>query len=372
MKGSIASGIKYCAREVKRIIRFFVSFAETLVVRREVTGRYISEFLKMGASSEFLHRKFGFSDKEITDALTCKKSSIQLDAELTEALSRWGFSGEETIDIIAPGVYLINKNRILKLSGNERVLKKEAEISGILQNVLNEYALPRFMKSPEGKYICAKSVLMERIEGSSLKWSWRSCDHKLVIKQCGRLLGHFHKAAAKFVPPELAPVQRLTDGRERILSELLSGEPSLFAEAKCEFDELERFYEDGRLVCSHGDMHFGNILEENGTVCGLIDFAECKRESPLFDISCFLIELSLFYDLAQEKNEFLELSSLFCREYSEALPLSAGEREHLPLFLDILCLRFFVYYSQKKLAFFRNTMMETRSFFANVSQGQFF
>lgn len=118
-----------------------------------------------------------------------------------------------------------------------------------------------------------------------------SCDPYLVMGQIGTLLGKFHKVATASVSEQTAPLIRLTDGKERILEILFLFKPSLYRDAKRDYKKPEKVYEGGeKTVCVHGDFHLGNIMEENSDVCGLLDFAECKRDSPLYDIAYLFVE----------------------------------------------------------------------------------
>lgn len=158
-----------------------------------------------------------------------------------------------------------------------------------------------------------------------------------ACREVGAALARVH-LASDAVPALGAGRFRLADLRERLGRVEASGRKDLVG-AAARVRELMDHYEPKRPTglpegVIHGDLFRDNVLFRGGSIAALLDFESASRGVFAYDVMVTLLAWC-FGDGLEGK-----LAGAMLRAYHEVRPLTAAEREALPIEGAFVCLRF--------------------------------
>lgn len=248
-------------------------------------------------------------------------------------------------------VYLIegqDEALILKFSHDEAKFWREIKTIEALQG--NNILVPEILDVREPHAEFQGAILMRKLPGQTLRS--QDCDLSLA-EQCGVLLAQLHSVSA----PSLGYYQK--DGFYRAPFEnwwsyrkdLLLGawtkpieslvEPEFIQKSHALMKHYYDQFSDHTLCWIHCDFRPGNILENDGTITGLIDFESSRTGDAAYD----------FVKFDEAFSDRTDLWDRFLKGYSQirALPNLELSREYYQFELNYGFLRWAASRSDTKL-----------------------
>ena len=187
--------------------------------------------------------------------------------------------------------YLIGDDYVLKVEKDLDVLKHQSEIVEL--GVRAGAKIPKIIDSGivEGK----QYLLMEKIHGNKLSADWVSftaSQKENLIAQIAEQLKILHSVHfKKYSPQRPREFDNFKDSLEyftKTLTNFITKENKTFDSRTTEnIDFVSRYFDDNvskldetsTAVFVHNDLHFENIMYEDDTITGLIDF-DFSRQAP--------------------------------------------------------------------------------------------
>ena len=301
-----------------------------------------------GLPVEQLSKKYSLSVKSIHRILLCKrKEAGKMKKIIDELLYLWNLN--EEIHQIYDSTWSIGNNFVLKTNDNLAGLKRNITIMG----TLSECGIPVAKPIPtidgqdyieyNGKYY----LLMNKLSGTHIFDIYQS-DYLNIAYETGKIVARLHHA---FISCE----QKITFWNNSLLDEmkgwicntLKSNQYRYITEA--DFDtslkELADCYDKLPRQLIHRDIHYGNILFNNGMLSGYIDFDLSQKNVRIFDICYFLIGLLVDHEKKKEDIEkWHYIVSRFTEGYEEINPLTKLEKDSICCLMKNIELLFVAYF----------------------------
>ncbi len=184
-------------------------------------------------------------------------------------------------------VYQIGKNHVLKIENNLDVTEHQSEIIALA--VSAGAKVPKILDA--GELDGSRYLLMEKVNGRKLSEDWMNFSEvqkENLMAQIAEQLRIFH--SIKFDAYAL-PRPRQFDNWEMAIDSYTHfddvDKTKLDAQTLENFESLEKFYKEHKSILRdssepvlvHNDLHFDNILHQDGVLTGIIDF-DFARQAP--------------------------------------------------------------------------------------------
>lgn len=184
-------------------------------------------------------------------------------------------------------VYQIGQDYVLKIENNLDVTEHQSEIIALA--VSAGAKVPKILDA--GELDGSRYLLMEKVNGRKLSEDWMGFSEvqkKSLMDQIAEQLKIFH--SIKFDAYAL-PRSRQFDNWEAAIDSYTHfddvDKTKLDAQTLANFESLEKFYyghksilrDSSKPVLVHNDLHFDNILHQDGVLTGIIDF-DFARQAP--------------------------------------------------------------------------------------------
>ena len=125
--------------------------------------------------------------------------------------------------------------------------------------------------------------------------------------------------------------------------------PAKYRLIKKEYRRLEKFRQVNPTTRIHGDMNQGNIMVDGSKVTGVLDFVECRVDSPIYDIAYFILELAISYQAVRDNGLFIRCVRAFLSGICRGRHFTETEIASLPTYLRILGCRFYVFFCVERI-----------------------
>jgi Ser/Thr protein kinase RdoA (MazF antagonist) len=109
--------------------------------------------------------------------------------------------------------------------------------------------------------------------------------------------------------------------------------------------ELLACYDELPKQLIHRDMHYGNLLFNNGVFSGYIDFDLSQKNVKIFDICYFLIGLLIDHDKKKDDvDKWYEIVSSFIKGYETINHLTKREKDSIGCLMKNIEILFVAYF----------------------------
>lgn len=184
-------------------------------------------------------------------------------------------------------VYQIGEDYVLKIENNLDVTEHQSEIIALA--VSAGAKVPKILDA--GELDGSRFLLMEKVNGRKLSEDWMNFSEvqkENLMAQIAEQLRIFH--SINFDAYAL-PRPRQFDSWEAAIDSYTHfddvDKTELDAQTLANFESLERFYKEHKSILRdssepvlvHNDLHFDNILHQDGVLTGIIDF-DFARQAP--------------------------------------------------------------------------------------------
>ena len=345
----IRSFLGKCKRKLKKAR----DLAVMLTCQGGLSEQYVFQLYLQGIPPEQLMQHTRLSETELTALIRKEQTAYALEAE-SIIRDSWGWPEcrVSKCEVIYPHVWRVNDRFIMKAARDEYKLKKDVTIAGLLAESAFEYEVPRYLDSMAGEPIYHNVVLMDRMKGDKLPITgiWQNDAADDILFQAGALLGKLHEALNTLpIPGEFLPERCLESEGHMILKLLPILRPAKYRLIKKEYRRLEKFRQVNPTTRIHGDMNQGNIMVDGSKVTGVLDFVECRVDSPIYDIAYFILELAMSYQAVQDNGLFVRRVRAFLSGICRGRHFTETEIASLPTYLRILGCRFYVFFCVERI-----------------------
>ena len=314
----------------------------------EMRNRHIFTKFLTRISVKQLSKKYKLSEKSIRRVLLFKrKEAKKMKKIIDELLQLWNLN--EEAHQIYDSAWSIGDKYVLKT--NESLVSLRRNIT--IMRILSESGIP--VANPistldgqdfieyDGKYF----LLMNKLSGSHILDIYQ-VDYSNIAFETGRIVACLHHAF-------LACEQKITFWNNSLLDEMKGWICNILKVnryryiTEADFDtslkELADCYGELPRQLIHRDLHYGNILFNNGMLSGYIDFDLTQKNVRIFDICYFLIGLLVDHDKKKEDVEkWYLIVSRFIEGYEETNPLSILEKDSICCLMKNIELLFVAYF----------------------------
>ena len=259
----------------------------------------------------------------------------------------WGLT--EAPVATTPTTWEVAGEYILKLVDGENAAFNNIRLIAALRS--HGVPVPHIMKAKDGReFIAAEEgcyLLMEKLAGSHIKEVFEQ-DYAAIAYETGIVIGEIHSALMT-VSNKMAGITPFHEELKGWISKELSGS-SLLAKEEWSgpIEALCSIYPQLPKQQIHRDLHYGNLLFNETTLTGVLDFDLGKQDARLFDIAYFLSgQLSGQKDLMAIKHKWIRFISQFLSGYESIIVLENDEKKALPLMIQCIELLFIAFWQQQ-------------------------
>jgi Ser/Thr protein kinase RdoA (MazF antagonist) len=318
--------------------------------RKELDMRNSHIFTKYltGLSVKQLVEKYHLSEKSIKRILFDKRKEAGIMKEKIEALlEAWGI--KEEIQQIYDTAWSVGDHYVMKTNHNLAGLRRNIEMMKILDECGIPVAKPILTLAGQdyietnGEYY----LLMNKLPGT----------HILDIYQAEYINNAYEtgRAVAKLHTAFLACEQKITFWNNNLVEEMTGWVDDTLKEnqyryiTKIDYEEslkeLQACYDRLPRQLIHRDMHYGNLLFQNGTFSGYIDFDLSQKNVRIFDICYFLIGLLIDHDKKKDDvKQWYEIVANFMKGYEAINKLTNLEKDSIGCLMKNIELLFVAYF----------------------------
>lgn len=261
--------------------------------------------------------------------------------EELHALQSWGMSGAVVTPIDSPSqtTWDVDGQYVLKRYRSADDLSRSLRFSNLLaqEGISVAANVPTSGGQPSADLYC----LMTKLPGKH----GNVYENPSLAAVMGRELARLHIALVRIEENLKCHDNDLLSSLRNSFKPCLGSVPEMAEHIEAIFDE---FYPKLPRQPIHRDVHFGNVLFENGFLTGWLDFDIGQKDARLFDIAYLLSGLLVgnIHDTAKIETWRLIYRTLLS-EYDAVNPLTADEREVLPVFIIVIEFLFVWFYTQQ-------------------------
>lgn len=301
-----------------------------------------------GLSLEELASIYCLSIKSIRRILFNKgKEGQKMNENIKKILELWNINEElkqiyDTAWSVGNSYIIKAYNDLGKLNRNITIMKTLLEHGIPVAHIINTPDGHAYIEF-DGKYY----LLMSKLSGSHILNIYEE-NYYNIAYETGKVVAKLHTAF-------IACDKKITFWNNNLLDEM-SGwiQDALKLNtyryiSKLDFEtnleELKRFYNQLPRQLIHRDIHYGNLLFNNGEFSGYIDFDLSQKNVRIFDICYFLIGLLANHD---KHNDYIEkwfsITSRFIEGYEVTTTLSKIEKDSICCIMSSIELLFVAYF----------------------------
>ena len=264
-----------------------------------------------------------------------------------EILQIWNLSNERTNEIYQSkdnATYEIGDRYILKYNPNTVQVEENLKLIKLLSEA--DIPMVKVVPTSTGSMVsaCNRYVLMERSKGVHLDSQTASGSE---IQAFGRELARLHQVLkAKESELDYRNENFLQTWKHYIKPGLENVDEVLVQEVE---EKLVRNFEKLPQQPIHRDVHFHNVLFDQGSLTAWLDFDLTEKNARIFDLAYFLA--GELVDAIKEEDSLRRWQQLyknFLVGYHEVNPLSNEEVEALPILMIGIELLFVTYWHHEK------------------------
>ncbi|MCL2670972.1 MAG: phosphotransferase [Clostridiales bacterium] len=286
-------------------------------------------------------------------------------------LSQFGLPTPARVIKIYESAWDIDDAYILKTSEKQRWLDKSIRLSRLL--LAAGVPVVEYINTPDAKpYIFQDEKywsVMKKIHGSIIDPFLGNPGQNGTL--LGQTLAKLHRALKNIENQAEVYVADFHEEFQSWIQPALKKSNITFADGVIDSVQafLQRDCKSLPRQLIHRDMHPGNLLFENGTLSGYLDFDLCQINARVFDI--VYLGCSLLVENYQNKTRLSLWREIFVgilQGYSELLPLQEDELQALPalfIFDEVLFTAFFADLVQLETA--KNCVEMTNWLHANIA-----
>lgn len=259
-------------------------------------------------------------------------------------LALWGLQHETAtpLETVSGSAWRIGERHILKYNPDARQLARSIRAAGLL--AAKGIPVAKYLETVNGERTAQDGTycVMERINGIHIDLL-----HPDTAFGLGRGLAQLHLALAS-IGPELG----CTDND---FSEEWQGhiKPGLADVPKKIVSEIENrllpLYKKLPRQAIHRDVHLHNVLFDNKSISGWLDFDLTRRDVRIFDLAYLFTSLlggKADSPSAFNGKQWKALTASLLSGYETDIPLTADEHEALPALMVAICLLFAAFYGK--------------------------
>jgi Ser/Thr protein kinase RdoA (MazF antagonist) len=302
-----------------------------------------------GFSIKQLKEKYHLSEKSINRIVVEKrKGTYNMKEQILDLLKLWNVQGD--VKQIYNTTWQIGEQYVLKTNHDLGSLTRNIDI----MKILDQHGIPVAKPIPtldQQDYIESNGVyylLMNKLPGTHIQDIFQ-VNFTSIAYETGIAVAKLHTA---FVACE----QKLSFWDNNFLDEVTGWIKQNLEERNYPFITAKDFHEslNDLVLCYenlprqliHRDMHYGNLLFDNGTFSGYIDFDLSQKNARIFDICYFILGLLSEHD----KNEmdvvkWYSIITNFIKGYESLIILSNLEKDSICCLMENIELLFVAYFS---------------------------
>lgn len=265
-------------------------------------------------------------------------------------LTNWGIDCH-TLEQIYASAWRIDDSLILKTGKDIDSIRRHIAITDCLRrfNIPVAEIVPTLSKDvflvSDGYYY----VMSRQLPGKHIENIYDQ-DYCLIARKSGEVIANLHKA--------LLDVQKEIKCWDNHLLAEMQGWIKAFFDASCypfisrqEFEAplhtLERLSGLLPKQLIHRDLHFGNLLFEDGAVTGYIDFDLSQINYRIFDICYFALGLLIDGFSSEDKSDkWFQMLKNIVQGYENKTILTCEEKQAAVCVMECIELLFIAYFSQ--------------------------
>lgn len=266
---------------------------------------------------------------------------------MIKLLSFWNIKDE--VHQIYSSAWSIGNNYVLKIYDNLASLTKNL----IITKTLNEFGIPvaapvltkdglEFIESSDKYYL-----MMKKLPGTHIKDIYQS-NYNKIANEIGKIVARLHSAFLNCEEKIDIADNSLLDEMNGWIHKTLEKNEYRFItkeDFKTSLAELSQCYDKLPKQLIHRDIHLQNLLFENDTLSGYIDFDLSQKNTRVFDISYFLIGLLIDHEKnAEDVDAWYCIVSEFVKGYEETNTLLDIEKASIPCLMKNIELLFVAYF----------------------------
>ena len=271
--------------------------------------------------------------------------------DIKNVLTCFGLADSSDVFQISASVWGVGREYVLKRVKNRNDAYRNIQVSKYLRT--EGIPAAETISSLTGEEIVEKNgfwyFLTRRLPGNHLG-SIYEYDYREVSLHCGELLSKLHKALLHCQPQIDCWENSLSDEMNGWIRKYFVENPRRFVphsqvEQLCGEIRNYRGVLPRQLI--HRDVHLGNLLFENETITGYIDFDLCQINIRIFDICYFA--LSLLADAggdAVKREQWFTVLEGILEGYSSVSPLILAERQAIICVMKCIELMFVAHFFQ--------------------------
>lgn len=318
--------------------------------RKELKTRNSHIYTKYltGLSLKQLSDKYCLSVKSIRRIIFDKRKGAQeMKENIKKLLEMWNINAE--IQQIYDSAWSVGNDYVIKASHDLGNLKRNITI----MKTLDEYGIPVAHPIPtvDGQdYVECNGtyyLMMNKLFGTHILDIYQT-DYLNIAYETGKIVTNLHKA---FIYCE----QKITFWNNNLLKEMTEWIYDTFelnnyryiskSDFETTLNELKECYNELPKQLIHRDIHYGNILFNNGDFSGYIDFDLSQKNVRIFDICYFLIGLLIDHEKSKTHIEkWYHIISKFIEGYESANPLTKLEKDSICCLMSSIELLFVAYF----------------------------
>lgn len=289
---------------------------------RKVYGEYFKT-IDSNFNEDF---KIVFVEFEIVEDLT--KLRIQMAQKIVEANEKIFLGKKHCITEINAGfnndIFNIDDQYIIKVCANLELEKEfEKEVEFYRKNSSSKYIAKLYQYDNTKSVVPFVYEILQKIKGKSLYYYWYKMDEKKreeTIKKIVIVLKEIHKRN-NIGYDWLAYIKdQITSCYEKV-KHYFSEEDKKVMESS--FEKYEKYLSDNAFALIHNDLHFDNILVENGQLY-LIDFNDIMIAPIDYDLRIFYMCMETPWKWAntemdpyQKKEDYQKIDQYLKKYYEE-------------------------------------------------------
>lgn len=325
-------------------------WGEKTSYKRELEKRNTHIYTKYltGFSIKQLKETYHLSEKSISRIVVDKrKGTYNMKEQILNLLKFWNVQGD--VKQLYNTTWQIGEQYVLKTNTDLESLKRNIDI----MKILDQYGIPVAKPIPtlnQQDYLECDGVyylLMNKLSGTHIKDIFQ-IDFTTIAYETGIAVAKLHTAF-------LACEQKLTFWDNNFLDEINGWIKQNLEERQYPFITMEDFnqsrndlklcYDNLPRQLIHRDMHYGNLLFNNGAFSGYIDFDLSQKNVRIFDICYFLLGLLVDHDKNEaDVEKWFAFITSFINGYESKIKLTDLEKISLCCLMENIEILFVAYF----------------------------
>lgn len=273
-----------------------------------------------------------------------------MENHIKQILSHWNL--DKPAQQIYASAWRIGDDFILKRVTEWQRMTRNIQVMHLLheQGILVPLPIPTLSGEEALKLGNYFYLLMPKLNGIHIKSIYEE-DVPILSRKTGTIVAHLHQAFLSIESRlEVADNDFIKEleGWIRETLESTHGHSITKSQINDLLSNLSPLYKACPRQLIHRDMHFGNLLFQNGDFNGYIDFDLTQKNVKVFDIAYFLVGLLQNHiDNEADRLKWLEFKNGFLEGYQELNPLLPVEIEALYPLMQAIELLFVAFFLKK-------------------------